>query len=50
MSYGQKKAALSFDIEDIYAVKRMLLDPDVNGTMEFLRKLEKRLDEAMNPK
>ncbi|OIP30305.1 MAG: hypothetical protein COW04_04235 [Deltaproteobacteria bacterium CG12_big_fil_rev_8_21_14_0_65_43_10] len=50
MSYTDKKAVLSFETEDIYHVKRILLDSDVKGAMEFLKKLEKRLDEAMNPK
>ncbi|MCX5831526.1 MAG: hypothetical protein NT140_06530 [Deltaproteobacteria bacterium] len=44
------KKALSFDLEDIYGLKRILLDSDVKGSMEFVKKLEKRLDEAMNPK
>jgi len=50
MSCGDKKVVLSFDMADIYDVKRMLLDSDVKGSMEFLKKLERRLDEAMNPK
>jgi hypothetical protein len=50
MSYTDKKAILSFEIVDIYHVKRILLDADIKGAMEFLKKLEKRLDEAMNPK
>ncbi|MBI4634503.1 MAG: hypothetical protein HY742_11490 [Deltaproteobacteria bacterium] len=50
MSYGDKKAALSFAMDDIYDVRRVLLDSDVKRAMEFFKKLEKRLDEAMNPK
>ena len=50
MNEKHKKAVLSFDLEDIYGLKRVLLDSDVKGSMEFLKKIEKRLDEAMNPK
>lgn len=50
MSYRDKKTSFSFNLKDIYDVKRMLLDSDVKGSMEFLKKLERRPDEAMNPK
>lgn len=50
MSYTNKKTVLSLDFEDIHYVKRILLDSDGKGSMEFLKKLERRLDEAMNPK
>ena len=50
MSYQDRKAVLSFDIADIYDLKRILLDDDTKGAMDILRKLEKRIDEAMNPK
>ena len=50
MNDKHKKAVLSFDLDDIYGVRRTLLGSDVKGSMEFLKKLEKRLDEAMNPK
>ncbi len=41
---------MNFDLEDIYDMKRMPLDFDVKGSLEFLKKLERRLDEATNPK
>jgi hypothetical protein len=50
MSYTNKKTVLSLDFEDINYVKRILLDSDAKGSMEFLKKLERRLDEAMNQK
>ena len=50
MNYKDGKAVLSFEIGDIYCIKHILLDDDAKGSMEFLKKLERRLDEAMNPK
>lgn len=44
------QAVITFDEETIFEVKRIVPDGDRDAAMRFLRKLEKRIDEAMRPK
>jgi hypothetical protein len=46
----KNQAVVTFDGETIFELKRIVLDRDRDGAITFLRKLERRIDEAMRPK
>lgn len=50
MSCGRDCAVLNFDREEIGVVRSVLITCDAGESMKFLKKLEKRLDDAIAPK
>ncbi|HEY3278599.1 MAG TPA: hypothetical protein VGJ94_18425 [Syntrophorhabdaceae bacterium] len=43
----KEKAVVTFKTEEIYELKRILLDNDRDGAMRYLRDLARRIDDAM---
>jgi|GEM_PF-1615306 len=50
MIEDKRKAVITFTIDEIYEIKRIILDDDIKEAMTFLKKLDKRIDETLNPK
>jgi hypothetical protein len=44
------KAVVTFEIEEIYELKRILLDNDRDGAIRHLKNLSKKIDDAMETK
>jgi hypothetical protein len=44
------QAVVTFDAETIIEIRRIALDRDAIGALAFMRKLEKKIDEIMEPK
>jgi hypothetical protein len=48
--YMKDKAVVTFDTEEVYELKRILLDNDGDGAMKYLRGLGRKIDDAMETK
>jgi hypothetical protein len=47
---GNAIAVISFDTDEFYTIKRIVLDNDREAAVEFLKRLDRRIDEATTTK
>jgi hypothetical protein len=47
---GTAIAVISFDTDELYTIKGIVLDNDREAAVEFLKRLDRRIDEAISPK